>query len=50
MDEDVKNLILAISGIVLVLGGYSVISNWQNITTGIDSQAVMDFFNIKTYE
>lgn len=49
-DEDSRNLILAILVLVAIIGGYILYLSWDQLLTGVDSQRVKDFLNIKTYD
>jgi hypothetical protein len=50
MDEDVKNLVFAFGGIVVIILIYLLISNWGYFSSDSFGQATKDFFNIKTYK
>ena len=50
MDEDVRNLIVAFSAVLVVIVGYWLFLEWDNIKTSIDGERVREILNIRVYD
>jgi hypothetical protein len=49
MGDDVKYLIFAFGGILLILLIFFLITNWSSLSSEENMQATKGFLNIKTY-